>query len=92
MMSNPAGFINAIHGKKVCVRADARADVSGNAGVTKYFRRLSSSELVSRGDFVANEHQGFELWEGLTGFRADAFVKPIYRRQARRPTKGRKLQ
>jgi hypothetical protein len=49
------------------------------AGVPKRLRRLKSNELVSRGDFVANERQGFELWEGPTGFRADSFVKTIYR-------------
>jgi hypothetical protein len=48
------------------------------------FRRLNWDELVSRGDFVASESQGFELWEGPSGFRADAFVKPIYRRQSPR--------
>jgi hypothetical protein len=47
-------------------------------------RRLKSSELVSHGDFVGNALQGFELWEGPNGFRADAFVQPIYRRSAGR--------
>jgi hypothetical protein len=48
----------------------------------KHFRRLKWNELVGRGDFVASEHQGFEPWEGPGGFRADSFVKPIYRRDA----------
>ena len=43
-------------------------------------RRLRRNELVSRGDFVADPQRGFEPWEGPGGFRADAFVKPIYRR------------
>ena len=43
-------------------------------------RRLERDELVSRGDFVADAQRGFEPWEGPGGFRADAFVKPIYRR------------
>jgi hypothetical protein len=42
-------------------------------------RRLKFNELVREGDYVANEHHKFERWEGLTGFRAAAFVKPIYR-------------
>jgi len=34
------------------------------------------------GDFEEDGHQGFELWDGPSGFRADAFVKTIYRRQS----------
>jgi hypothetical protein len=60
-------------------------------GATKRFRRLRSSELVSLGDFVANEGRGFELWEGPSGFRADSFVKPIYR-EARRSAGAKKLK
>jgi hypothetical protein len=44
------------------------------------FRLLKWNELVKRGDFVEDGHQGFEPWVGLSGFRADSFVKPIYRR------------
>ena len=51
-------------------------DIDDHAG----FRRLQANELVSRGDFVADDHQALELWDGPTGFRADAFVKPVYRR------------
>jgi hypothetical protein len=40
---------------------------------------------VIRGDFVADEHRGFELWEGPGGFQADSFVKPVYRRNQSRP-------
>ncbi len=60
------------------------------AGVPKSFRRLKSNELVGRGDFVVDEHRGFEPWEGPGGFQAKAFVKPIYRRQGRRPAAVRK--
>ena len=43
-------------------------------------RALKWNELVKRGDFVEDGRQGFELWIGPAGFRADAFVKQIYRR------------
>jgi hypothetical protein len=59
--------------------------------VPKSFRRLKWNELVSRGDFVVNEHEELEPWEGPTGFRADAFVKPIYRTQKHRLTGVKKL-
>ena len=48
-------------------------------------RPLKWSERVRPGDFVEDGHQGFELWEGPLGFRADSFVKKIYRRIHRRP-------
>lgn len=51
----------------------------------KQFRRLRAEELVSHGDFVQNEKQDFEPWDGPGGFRADAFLKPIYRKQPVRP-------
>ena len=50
------------------------------AGAPDRFRRLDWNELVCRGDFVADEQQRLEPWEGPGGFRADSFVKPIYRR------------
>ena len=59
---------------------------SAKAGIPKRLRRLKSNELVSLGDFVADEHRKFEPWEGPSGFRADAFVKPIYRRDESRST------
>jgi len=49
------------------------------------FRRLKWDELVRTGDFVKDTHNGFEPWEGPSGFRADAFVKAIYRRQTPLP-------
>jgi len=53
------------------------------AGVPKCFRRLKPDEVVSRGDFVANDQRGLEPWEGPGGFYASTFVKPIYRRDER---------
>jgi len=49
------------------------------ASVPKRLRRLKSNELVSMGDFVANDQNEFQLWEGPHGFFADSFVRPIYR-------------
>lgn len=51
------------------------------AGVPKSFRRLKWNELVSQGDFVEDKFRRLELWDGPGGFRADAFMKPIYRRK-----------
>lgn len=53
---------------------------TAEVGVSKHFRLLKWNELVRHGDFTVNLPGEFELWEGPTGFRADAFVKPIYRR------------
>jgi len=49
-------------------------------------RRLEWNELVRKGDFVADGHDGFAPWDGPSGFRADAFVKPTYRRSQKKPT------
>jgi hypothetical protein len=68
------------------------SDASEPAGVPGGMRRLKWNEVVSRGDFVSDGRQGFELWEGPGGFRADSFVKVIYRRQARVSTRLRKLR
>jgi hypothetical protein len=54
-------------------------EVPWNFETPKLFRRLKGNELVSRGDFIMGAHHAIEPWEGPTGFRADAFVKPIYR-------------
>ena len=54
----------------------------------KRFRRLKWNELVSHGDFISDGNRGFEPWDGPTGFRADAFVKPIYRREKGRAVAG----
>lgn len=57
----------------------SRPETTAQADIPGELRRLNGNEVVSRGDFVAGEHQGFELWEGPAGFRADSFVKPVYR-------------
>jgi hypothetical protein len=51
------------------------------AQFSKQIRRLKCDERVVSGDFIANEDGKFELWKGPGGFRADAFLKPIYRRK-----------
>jgi len=55
-------------------------------------RRLEWNELVRKGDFVVDGHDGFEPWEGPSGFRADAFVKQIYRRSRAHPNVASLLQ
>ncbi|MGC9940446.1 MAG: hypothetical protein ABSE48_01355 [Verrucomicrobiota bacterium] len=52
--------------------------------VPERLRPLKWNERVRHGDFVENGNQGFEPWTGPGGFRADAFVKQIYRQQGRR--------
>lgn len=47
----------------------------------KHFRLLKWNEVVLPGDFLAGENQALEQWEGPGGFRADAFLKPVYRRR-----------
>jgi len=69
---------------------DSQATASAPTPTAKHFRQLQADELVTRGDYSANENQGFDPWEGPTGFRADAFVKPIYRKQSRRPAGTKK--
>ena len=44
------------------------------------YRLLNWNEVVCKGDFVSDGSNGFELWEGPSGFRADAFTKEIFRR------------
>ena len=58
--------------------------------VPRRLRRLKWNEQVSLGDFVRNEHRCFELWQGPGGFRADSFVKSIYRRYKNRSTATKK--
>ena len=66
----------------ISIPSSAEATVAASAVGSKAFRRLKANELVSRGDFTANDRQEFEPWEGPTGFRADSFVKTIYRKLA----------
>lgn len=56
-------------------------DAAAPFRISKLFRRLKWNEVVRRGDFVANGRRALEPWEGPGGFRADAFVKTIYRRK-----------
>jgi hypothetical protein len=68
-------------------RAGTRTQMAGPAVTVREpgrFRRLKWNELVCLGDFVADGRRGFKLWEGPSGFRANSFVKPIYR-----PDEGR---
>jgi hypothetical protein len=60
--------------------------------VPKRLRRLKWNERVSLGDFVRNERRRFEPWQGPGGFRADAFVKPIYRRDQSHSTETKQLK
>jgi hypothetical protein len=72
--------------KQGCELCDSNNTTMNNSepstkySIPKGLRRLKWNELVSVGDFVADEQRGMEPWEGPNGFRADAFVKPIYRR------------
>lgn len=66
------------------------ADSSAVAIVPNCLRPLKWNELVRRGDFVEDGREGFEPWVGPSGFRADAFVKQIYRQLRYRPSGNRK--
>ena len=67
------------------------ANPSAAALTAEGLRPLKWNERVRLGDFVADGHRGFEPWEGPSGFRADAFVKQIYRRNNRRIAESEKL-
>ena len=64
------------------------ANPSAAALAAEGLRPLKWNERVQRGDFVADGNQGFEPWEGPSGFRADAFIKTIYRRNNHRPAEA----
>ena len=68
----------------------SETDLSATTDLSACFRRLKWNELVTRGDFVEDGNQGFEPWEGPAGFRADSFIKPIYRKLARLPVLAEK--
>jgi len=55
---------------------DSARGVEAPAG----FRRLGRNELVCRGDYVAEEGRGLELWEGPAGFQAGSFARRVYRK------------
>jgi hypothetical protein len=63
-----------------------------NTPVPKGLRLLNSNELVSPGDFVGDGHQGIAPWEGPSGFRADSFVRPIYRPHGSHSTTTKKTK
>jgi hypothetical protein len=63
---------------------------SAVAVVPKRLRRLKWHEQVKPGDYVKDTCRGFEPWEGPSGFRADMFIKTIYRKLARQPAAGRR--
>jgi hypothetical protein len=56
----------------------------------KGLRPLKWNEIVRAGDFVESGREAFEPWVGPGGFRADAFLKQIYRREPRRPAGTKK--
>jgi hypothetical protein len=60
-------------------RPAAGPEAAAKVALPGNLRRLKWNELVCRGDFVADERQGFEPWEGPAGFQAASFLKPIYR-------------
>ena len=66
------------------------ANPSAAALAAEGLRPLKWNERVRFGDFVADGHKGFEPWEGPSGFRADAFVKQIYRRRGQRTVEAAK--
>jgi len=66
------------------------ANPSAVASVLNGLRLLKWDELVRRGDFVEDGHDGFEPWVGPSGFRADAFVKKIFRQAGRPPIRAKK--
>ena len=57
-----------------------KASPSSALVILKNLRPLKWDEVPRRGDFVEDGHNSFEPWTGPTGFRADAFVKQIFRR------------
>lgn len=58
---------------------EAQVSLFTKDGISKRLRLLKWNELVKLGDFVMNDRRSFELWDGPTGFLANAFVKSIYR-------------
>lgn len=55
------------------------SNVRTGTRLAKHFRRLKWHERVISGDFIVNENRAFEPWDGPLGFRADTFLKPVYR-------------
>lgn len=67
----------------------AISEAHTEADIPKGFRRLKRDELVSHGDFMADKQRGLEPWVGPSGFRADSFVKPIYRQDESQSKKSK---
>jgi len=57
----------------------AKSGGAAKTGIPKNFRRLNWDELVRHGDLVVDAQLRLEPWSGPSGFRADAFEKPVYR-------------
>ena len=54
--------------------------LTGLRGIAQVrFRRLESNERVMPGDYLKDEDSNYLPWEGPGGFRADSFVKKVYR-------------
>ena len=43
------------------------------------FRRVRPDELVNPGDYIKDDEDRYEPWDGPRGFRAASFCKPVYR-------------
>ena len=69
-----------------------RSEASIKFVAPENFRALKWNEVVRRGDFIAADPGGYEPWQGPIGFRADAYVKTIYRKQTRPSAKARNPQ
>ena len=61
------------------------SDPVADAILPSGMRLLKWHERVMVGDFVKDGRTGFVPWEGPHGFRADAFVKQIFRRRKSQP-------
>jgi hypothetical protein len=70
--------------------SDLKPEATAPAEGLKNFRRLKRGEVVTHGDWVADEQRGFEPWVGPGGFHADAFVNPIYRKKYQRSAGAKK--
>ena len=54
--------------------------LTGLGGIPRVrFRRLKSNEWVMLGDYIKDGDSSYRPWEGPNGFRADSFVKKVYR-------------
>jgi len=79
-------------GEAESAEAVIQPEASTKDASPKRFRRLKWNELVGPGDFIKNEHEGFEPWQGPNGFRASSFVKSIYRQYEKRSVTAKKTE